>query len=263
MFRGFVLSVAASMLCLNLLTASVQADESIPRVSKMTEAAIQLANEQDTFAAIELLAGQSDAVAATKDFGQVMHHFYWKAKDLSRAIAFGRAGLQYGLTAAPPLQATQPKQAREIRSAAKSLAYDLASFTWTGWDEPGISITESDLKLGLDAARVNLRLAIELDKDALRLSRAHWILGAQQLAAKLYPEAIQSFQKAAEFAKTANNTAEELLGLGFAALAKVMQTKGADGQAELDMIKLKLKPLQDGEFFVGQLDTALKVFNRR
>ncbi|MDB5384410.1 MAG: hypothetical protein JWM11_56 [Planctomycetaceae bacterium] len=228
----------------------------------MKENAIEICREQETFAAIELLSKQPDQLIAVKTFHEVMRHFYWKEKDLFRATALGRAGLQYGLTVALTLQTSDPDRALEIRSAAKAMAYDLASFTWNGWDEPGIPITASDLQMGLDAARTNLRLAVELKKEALPLSRAYWMLGAQQLAANQFPEAVQSFTQAAEFSKSANTENEELLSTGFAALVKVLQTKGASGQEELEAIKQKLKPLTDGEFFVGQLETAYQVFSK-
>jgi len=245
-----------------LLITDSSADEPKSRVISMKDTAVRLIQEQDSLAAVEHLASQTDQLAATKAFSEAMRHCYWKEKNLSRAVALGRAGLQYGLTAALPFQTSDPKLAHELRSAAKGMAYDLASFTWTGWNEPGISITESDLRIGLDAARVNLRLAIELKKDALPLSRAHWILGAQQLAARQYLDAMQSFQKSSEFAKSANNEAEELLGLGFAALVQVVRTQGASGRDDLEAIKKKLLPLTDGEFFSGQIDTAHQVFSK-
>jgi hypothetical protein len=241
---------------------NVHADETKLEALNMKNTVLRICQDQDTFAAIEHLVKQDDRLATVKTFHEVMHHYYWKEKDLSRAIAFGRAGLQHGLTAALPLQAQQPGLADELRSAGKALAYDLASFTWTGWDEPGITITAADLRIGLDAARTNLRLAVELKKEPLPLSRAHWMRGAQQLAAGKLADAAQSFQQAATLAKASGTESEHLLSLGFVALVNVLQSQGKTGRDELEAIKTKLKQLEDGEFFVGQLDTAFKVFSK-
>lgn len=249
-----------ALLCLAILLQDTQAEESKQKTETMKETAIQICRDQDTFAAIELLSKQQDAVAAVKSFHEVMHHYYWKEKDLSRAIAFGRAGLQHGLTVAQALQTTEPQRALELRGAAKGLAYDLASFTWNGWDEPGISMTAADLQVGLDAARANLRLAMELKKEPLPLSRAYWMLGAQQLSASKFPEAIASFTTAAEHARSAKTEAEELLSQGFVALATVLHTKGAAGKADWEAVIRKLSQVTDGEFFVKQIETAHKVF---
>ncbi len=74
-----------------------------------------------------------------------------------------------------------PELANKLRSGAKGCADDFASYAWSGWDEPGITITQADRAAGFDAARVNLRLAIELERGDLPTSRAHWMVGAYYL----------------------------------------------------------------------------------
>jgi len=69
-----------------------------------------------------------------------------------------------------------------LRSTAKGLAYDVGSLTWPGWEEPGIDPTPEDLAFGRECARLNLRLAIELKKPALKISMAYWLVGADALA---------------------------------------------------------------------------------
>ncbi|MEK6223007.1 MAG: hypothetical protein N2D54_12245, partial [Chloroflexota bacterium] len=67
--------------------------------------------------------------------------------------------------------------ANEFKGKAKALNYNLASFSWPGWDEPGFMDIPTDiLALGLQAAHENLRLAIELKKEEVRVSRAHWAI---------------------------------------------------------------------------------------
>ncbi|QDU31801.1 hypothetical protein ETAA8_69610 [Anatilimnocola aggregata] len=223
--------------------------------------AIRVAREQDTFAALAYLSRQADPIAAAKLFSETMLHLYWQEKDLPLALAFGRAGAQFALTAAETNEAV----ASDLRSSAKALTYNLASFTWRGWDEPGIEIGAADMLMGLDAAKANLRLALELKKGDLPLSRAHWMLGAQQLAAKQLAAARDSFAAAERYATVANTPAEALLAQGFAIVVRVVAADkaSADRQTatdELERCKQRLRQLPDGDAFCGQFDSALKVF---
>lgn len=224
--------------------------------------AIRLAEQQDTLAATVWLATRPDAVAATKVFSEAMLHLYWQAKNLPLAVVIGRAGAQFALIAAE----RQPEQANDLRSTAKALTYNLASFTWPGWDEPGITITAADVIFGLDAAKTNLRLAVELQKGDLPLSRAHWMLGAQQLAQRDFAAAANSFAAAEKFASAANTPAEALLAQGFARVAHIVEAHhlGTPSPAVAELVELKqeLARLPDGEAFSGQIDTALRVFCR-
>ena len=88
------------------------------------------------------------------------------------------------------------RQREKLRSSAKALAYDIGSFTWPGWEEPRISPTADELAAGRDCARLNLRLAIELQKPPERVSMAHWLLGAHALAARDFDLAEKEFQLA-------------------------------------------------------------------
>jgi len=227
----------------------------------MKEESLRIAREQDTLAAVVYLAQQTDVVAAAKTFNEAMLHLYWQEKNLTLALAFGRAGAQFALTAAE----TNPQLANDLRSSAKAMTYNLASFTWPGWDEPGIEISPSDVQVGLDAVKTNLRLVSELQKGDLPLSRAHWMLGAQQLAVRAFFDAAASFAEAEVFATAANAPAEALLARGFISVVKIVAAAAASHEraaatAELDEHKNQLRQLPDGEAFCSQLDSAIKVF---
>ncbi|WP_425615850.1 hypothetical protein NA78x_005782 [Anatilimnocola sp. NA78] len=227
----------------------------------MKDEALRLAREQDTLAAIVYLTRQTDMLAAAKAFSEAMLHLYWQEKNLSLALAFGRAGAQFALTAAE----ANPQLASDLRSSAKAMTYNLASFTWPGWDEPGIEISPADVQLGLDAAKTNLRLAIELQKGDLPLSRAHWMLAAQQLAVQSFFDATESFAQAAAFATAANAPEEALLARGFISVVKIVAASAesherAAATAELDELKSQLRQLPDGDAFCSQFDGAIKVF---
>jgi hypothetical protein len=229
----------------------------------LDDAILKEVNAKDTFAAIELVSSGPDPLKNTETFGELLHHFNNK-KQLHWAIAFGRAGIQYGLAQARAISQSNPELATKLRGAAKPLAYNVASFTWPGWDEPGITISAADLVIGYDAAKANLRLAIELQRGDLPMSRAHWLLGAHELARENRPEARKQFDEAAKRAAAANEKGDELLNVGYRALIDVLDAPDDHGPAEaFAQVQRDLAKLPDGNFFVEQLQTAFKVFKRK
>lgn len=222
---------------------------------------LHLCGTVDRFAAIERIGSGSDVLAAAKRFGEVMRHFYWKQKDLPAAIAFGHAGAHFGLFHAALLDASDAALATQLRGITKGLTYDLASFTWPGWDEPGIPITPADLAVGLDAARANLRFAHELNKGDLPLSRGYWMLAGQQICAKDLASARDSYALAARHAAAAGAKAEERLALGFARLVDLLSSGQSGSDPELAAIEEQLRPLENGPDFVQQIETARRVFS--
>jgi hypothetical protein len=223
--------------------------------------------DEDSFFAIEAVCRGPDALASAKLFSEAANHFYWKEKDLSAAITLGRAGAQFALAAAARLDADDVPLALQLRGQAKAMAYNLASFTWPGWDEPGIIIGPFELAAGLDAAKANLLLAIELKKDALPMSRAHWMLGAQELAAGKHNDAVRRFNSACEQADVAGAEAERWLSVGFGVLSEMLAAASDSeemGRKErLDESRARLRPLENGEMFIQQIETAARVFGKR
>lgn len=246
--------------CLSMSLSASAAET--PKPDKiLRDRALAVFRDSDSVAVVVLLTDHPNPLLAAQAFGLVMRQLYWKEKNLPATLAFGRAGVQHGLSAAARLAVTDPAQADQLRSIAKGLCYDLASFTWPGWDEPGIVLTPADIAVGLDAAKANLRLARELEKGDLPLSRAHWMLGAQLLASREHAAAQASFQLAALHARKAGVEAEGLLSDGFCQLTQLLAGDDpAPRRQALAQISAKLKPLPDGEFFASQITTAEKVF---
>jgi hypothetical protein len=213
--------------------------------------------DQDTFAVIEQIVLTSDCLEAAKHLHEIAKHLYWKEKNLPACIAMMRAGAQLGMTA----RETDHSRRYSLRSAAKAMCYDLASFTWPGWNESGIIIAASDLEVGLDAARANLRLGEELNKGDLPLSRAHWMLAAHLMAIQRYAGAIAHFDQAATYAEQADSHPDALLSRGFADLAKLLdRPDDVEAAARLQQTKADIAPLENGPFFVSQIETAASVF---
>jgi hypothetical protein len=227
---------------------------------ELTETALAMlaAPLGDTWAVVEYLAAHTDALTAAQRCGELMRQLYAK-KDLPRSVAIGRAGVQFGLAGAA--RVADPKQVDALRSAAKTIAYNLAANTWPGWDEQGISITAADLAVGRDAARTNLRLARELNKGDIPTSRAHWLLGAHQLAAGDRASARNSFVQASRHARAAKELGETLSNDAFAQLCDVLDAPHDAGAKErLSKTLEALRREKDGDFFASQVETARRVF---
>ncbi len=232
-------------------------------VTQLTEKALELYKEKDSFAAIIYLCEQEDPKITMNTLVDMMRHQYWKEKDLVGALAFARAGIQFGLQTALNFDSSDPELAYELRTAAKGFAYNFASFAWIGWDEPDIEITPTDHRAGRDAARVNLRLAIELERGDLPTSRAYWLVGAYHIADGEYNQAIDNFERGINFAKQANATVDELLNHGYVLIAKIL-TSSEDMNIRNDFENLKgaFWEVEHGEDFIRQLDTAYSVFTK-
>jgi hypothetical protein len=224
---------------------------------------LSLCATRDWVAGIEHIARQPASVNPAKIFLEVMRHYYWKLKDLPAAIAFGQAGAHFALFSAIRSEATDAALSHQLRSTAKGLYYDLASFTWPGWDEPGIKISAGDLAVGLDAARTNLRLSHELNKGDLALSRAFWMLAGHEMCTGDFDAARQSYHNAARHAHAAGSKPEQFLAEGFVRLTELLDAKTTGADPELDSILDRLKSLENGPDFVQQILTARAVFNRR
>ena len=155
--------------------------------------------------------------------------------------------------------------ASELRGRAKEIAYNLGSHTWSGWDEPGIQIGTEEQSIGFGAARLNLRLGEELQRGPEPISTAYWLLGAHALAAGLHSNAIEYFEKSAQFARTAKSRPLELLAQGFRGITRIAgKTAVAQGEAELNAAKqaIRTENAVESDFWIGQLDTAYRVFTR-
>lgn len=233
----------------------------------MKDQAIKLFDSQGADAAIKLMQAGERGLAPDEQvqtFDQVLRHAYWNKKDLPGTIRIAQAGIVRG----EQLAARFPEKANKIMSQVKAIHYNLASFTWPGWDEPGFEITAEQVQLGLAAAKENFRLAIELKKDALPLSRACWMLGAQEMAVKDYSSAIDHFYQAEQFAEQAvsregpqQGSGEALLARAFAQLASLLAKPGSpEILAKLDETKTALSSQESGEFFIKQIDDAWRVF---
>jgi hypothetical protein len=115
----------------------------------------------------------------------------------------------------------------------------------------------------MDAAKTNLRLAKELNKGELPLSRALWVLGAHHVAIRELAPAKEFFSDAAKHAAKANAKADELLCIGYLHLTSlVVGPDDVAAKTALQRTKEELSAVKDGKEFMQQLEVALSVFQR-
>ena len=184
--------------------------------------------ERDAEAAKRFVEGEPDPKRVLAMYHGAIRHLYWSAKDIATLVDIGRRAIDFG--------ASHP-------DALKPIAYDIGSFCWPGWDEPGITIDEATFAFGAQAANLNLALAIQLSRP---LSNAQWLVGAYHLAARRTTEAVASFERARDLA---DDEATKLLATGYIAIAH-----GESFATD------ELEALPDGTDLVAQLRTAERVF---
>ena len=178
-------------------------------IKQLSESALELYKSQDSFAAILSLCRLQDPKLTLNVLADMMRHQYWQEKDLVGSLAFARAGIQFGLHTALDYDLSEPELAYELRSVAKGFAYNFASFAWRGWNEPGVVITSADHAAGFDAARANLRLAIELERGDLPTSRGYWMVAAYHLADGDHELAIANFEQGVLYARQSGAGVDE------------------------------------------------------
>jgi tetratricopeptide (TPR) repeat protein len=228
---------------------------------EIIQTAKDLIRAQDTTGAMEFINGQDSPLEAAQLYSDLVMDFYWKERSLSNTVMIARAGLDYCRSKADETAGSSPDTSHDLKGVAKMISYNLASFTWPGWDEKGIVVGRDDIVTGLEAARLNLRLVEELKDDDLSFSNAYWIVGAQLIAVQKYDEAIEAFKSAKKYAESAGARLNQLLCDGY--IGVTMITSGQkEGQKVLDQAESELNEIgsDDAKFFIKQFHSVLNVF---
>lgn len=262
MFRPFSTTLLLFAAFAPLFAAEPHATTA-PMPSPRDEAA-RLLHEQDSFAAIQFIQQQGTPQEVMTLYGDITQWLYGARKDVGGMIALSRAGIQYGLAEAERCKVEQPDVAGSLRGSAKALAFNLASNTWPGWNDDGIMLTTSDRRIGLDAARLNLRLAIELKRDHLPLCNAHWVIGAHHLADGRYDDARAALIAAAEQARLAQSAEFQSMCSGYAAMASILLEPDEPGHRRTfddSVAALRKLDTDDSRFFADQLESVLMLLS--
>jgi hypothetical protein len=220
----------------------------------MTHEQIRTQNsDTDSYAAIEAIANAGDPVTAAKLYLSLVTDLYWKSKDLPKLMTIGAAGITFGLTRA--IVEPDKETAEQLRGTAKAIAFNLGSFCWPGWAEPGIEIGPKEVAFGHDAAKCNLRLAIELKRPSKAMGNAYWLVGSYELVERDFDRAIATFEKAKN--TFTDDRALALMAAGYRTLAEHLQSN-RDQSPELEEAKAALlnEGSEDGKAFAEQLTTV-------
>ena len=192
------------------------------------------------------------------DFGELaeLMRFLRSERKESLFVPVAKLQLSYLTEAASRADRTDPAQAVEIRRFARGVAYNIASFTWPGWGDSPDPISDSRQELGLLAAERALELAERIGEVT---PNALWILGAHQLNAGMYDEAITSFERAKGLAR---NDFYRAMHSAWQALTEVVAASGETRIQALDaaIANLRNSDDEDAEFFADQLSTARRVY---
>lgn len=226
----------------------------------------RLVREQDAYAACERVQARGTPEEIAAAYSRLVRELYFKARDIPAVIGLGRGGIHYCLAKDQESARVDPDASARLRGLAKEIAYNLGSFTWPGWDEPGIAIGPPELGAGMEAARLNLRLAVELKRGAVPMANAHWLLGAHFVAVEKHSEGAREFREAAGYARREEDVAVALMSEAYAALAGRLAKPGErDAAQKLKTAREALlqEGVRDGKFYADQIDTAERVFRRR
>jgi hypothetical protein len=220
---------------------------------------LQPSRERNDGRLMEILSQSDDSLDAAKGLHAAGKHLYWKEKNIKAAVSALRAGIDFAL----PHARRQSSEAlrRDLLGEAKGMSYDLASFCWPGWDEPGIEVTEEEIAEGERGAESNLELAIELSRSGAPLANAYWMVGAYLLARDNPKGALDSFAKFKEIAASSGDQGQFLLATGYESICSELLGEARDEHLQRLYVELTEKDPENGPFYADQLRTARRVFS--
>ena len=225
----------------------------------------KMVDENDSYGAIEMIQEKGDFEEIAQRYEYLVRDLYWQEKAVHAILPIARAGIQYCLTKANELAEKDSAGAHKMVDYAKIISYNLSSFTWPGWDEKDIVITDEALVAGLEAAMLNVRLAERLGANPAQLSNSYWAIGAQYMAMKEYAQAKTAFESAVAYAQKAGGKDAELMNHGYVVITRILEgTDKEKAQADFDKTVKALQDIgtDDSKFFANQLVSVLKFFTR-
>ena len=145
----------------------------------------------------------------------------------------------------------------EGKKFARGIAFNIASFTWPGWDDTP-NITPELEQLGEDAAAFGLQIAEEIGDVTPNIL---WINGVHALNARKFDHAKELFERAKTVVQNDLGVAMHNAWISCTEFLKnpTDETK-ATFVKSLD--KLTNHTQEDGKFFRNQLEIAVEVFQR-
>lgn len=241
------------------LGGNVASAKNIPNLA--LEVKNRLVNDpQQAFSWIQSLGTSSEVCDI---YNQAVQDLYWLEKGSKSLIIVGKAGISYCLTESEKLASKDQQGSDNFKAQAKTISYNLASNSWPGWGDEGVSIARPEIEAGLESAKLNLKLAYELNKPADKIASAYWLLSALQLALQKYQDSLLSIDQSNNYAQQSKDETIIAYGTAFKGLILLASGNKNEGQQLFDSNILKLKNIgsDDALSYVGQLDIAKKIFD--
>jgi hypothetical protein len=207
-------------------------------------------------------SGEAEQVGA--DYARLIKVLYGEHKDVTSMVAVGKAAVRFHLRQSELER--DVAAAVKLKTAAKTLAYNVAANCWPGWGDEGVVIEASHIDAGLELAMLSLRLVEELGLGPHQVGNAHWLVGALQLAAGRTDASLLSFGQARDASASIGEKTNVLLADGYRAIAHRQAPDRADRSAqELDEVigGLMADGSKQARAFADQLRTAARIFDDR
>jgi len=194
-------------------------------------------------------------------FDGLARRLYNSRKDVANMIAVAKAGVAFCLDRVE--HAESAETAKQLKTAAKRIAFNAGANCWPGWGDAGIHITSDDIQSGLSFANLSRDLVRELQLGLKREANAAWLVGALRLAAGEPAAALIEFREARNAAGSIGDAAGMLMAEGYCAIARQADntTAPAAGAQELEFVLARLRELgsDEAKFFAQQLVTAGRI----
>jgi hypothetical protein len=157
--------------------------------------------------------------------------------------------------------------ATSLKRRAHAMCFNAAANCWPGWGHEGVTLRASDVAAGRVLAGLCLMLSQDLAIAPKAEGKAHWLVGAMELALGHFAEARAAFSKAEQsFASLPDNSEQVLMVQGYDALAQRLENpRSGEGKRALTARLDALKALgtEDGAFFAAQIARADEVLAQR
>ena len=245
-------------------SARAQTDANAER-SALAAQVSKLLDEKDSFVAIERIESGDDVKAIGRRYFYLVTDLY-SQKKVAQMITIGRIGIHYLLTQSRAHAGKDEKTTAWFNKLAQMTSFNLAANLWPGWGDEGITITREQQAFGFDMARLDLRLAEQMNLPSSKLSTATWAIGIHHVAAGRYAEGKATLTKAREHAQASGAEETTLMVDGYIAIAEILEGKDLDtGRKRLAATKQALEKLgtKDAKFYAKQHEDVLKVLSGR
>jgi len=201
------------------------------------------------------LIQENGVLPALRIMNDVGAELYTDEKDLMGALQWLDTCIQFGMALSVGMKDPARK---DVLSEVKAAAFHMGSYCWIGWGEPEIKISDSEKRLGLQMAMLNMSLAHELRKPDLVVGRAEWLMGALVMSFGIYPTAGAHFQRAAELLLRSGEDFEGQYNQALmACCTHIWEHKGRFVETDLDRVIEKHLQGEVDQFYTRQLRTAM------